>query len=212
MDIFEEIADERRTLAALVSGLTPEEEATRSLCTAWSVREVVAHLVVPLEVGLAGFAVAMVLTGGRFDRANVHLARRHARRSTKELVAVLRQRADSRFTPPGMGPEAPLTDLLVHGMDIRWPLGLHRDVPAERVRTSLDFLTSAAGRGLVPRGTSDGLRFEADDVGWAHGGGPTVRGAADAVLLALAGRPAALDHLAGDGVPTLRDRLSAARR
>ncbi|MEV7431436.1 maleylpyruvate isomerase family mycothiol-dependent enzyme [Nocardioides sp. NPDC092400] len=208
MDIFEEVADERRAVADLVSGLTPEQQAARSLCTEWSVREVVAHLVVPLEVGLRGFALAMLTSGGSFDRANVRLARRQSRRPFEELVEVLRQRAGSRFTPPGSGPEAPLTDVLVHGLDLRWPLGLHRDVPAERLRTSLDFLADARGGGLVPRGRTDGLRFEAADVGWAHGRGPTVRGSAEALLLALTGRVAALEHLDGEGLPALRDRLA----
>ncbi len=57
----------------------------------------------------------------------------------------------------------------MHGLDIRWPLRLTRDVPEERVRESLTFLTSTPAWGLVPRGTLDGLRFEADDIEWARG-------------------------------------------
>ena len=34
MDLFAEIADERRGLADLLSGLTTERQATRSLCSA----------------------------------------------------------------------------------------------------------------------------------------------------------------------------------
>ena len=37
-------------------------------------------------------------------------------------------KADSRFTPPGLGPQAPLTDVVVHGQDIRRPLGISRDI------------------------------------------------------------------------------------
>ncbi|NEK56983.1 maleylpyruvate isomerase family mycothiol-dependent enzyme [Geodermatophilus sabuli] len=208
MDTFAEIADERRGLAALVSGLTDEQLATRSLCSEWSVHDVLAHLVVPLEVGIPKFALAMLVCRGNFDRANVRLTREQARRPVSELTEVLRRRADSRFTPPGSGPEAPLTDLLVHGLDIRWPLGLPREVPEERVRTSLTFLTAGSAGGIVAKGTLDGLRFEADDIDWAHGGGPTVRGNAEALLLAITGRATALSHLSGDGVPTLRSRLA----
>jgi hypothetical protein len=60
-------------------------------------------------------------------------------------------------------------------------------------------------------GRPDGLRVEADDVDWAHGRGPTVRGAAEALLLALTGRTAALERLSGDGSPTLHARLTRAR-
>ena len=35
MDPFEEIADERRALADQVATLTPEQQATNSLCEAW---------------------------------------------------------------------------------------------------------------------------------------------------------------------------------
>lgn len=207
VDTFAQIADERHAVADLLSGLTAEQRAAPSLCAGWSVHDVAAHLVVPLEVGVPTFALTMLAYRGSFDRANVHLTRRQARRSMDELVGVLRRKADSRFTPPGAGPEAPLTDLLVHGLDIRWPLGVARDVPAERLLTSLTWLTGRSARGLVPAGTLDGLRFEALDVDWAHGTGPVVSGTAEALLLAMTGRPAALGSLAGDGVPTLRDRL-----
>jgi uncharacterized protein (TIGR03083 family) len=208
VDTFAEIADERRTLAALASGLTVEQLATPSLCSEWSVHDVVAHLVVPLEVSTPRFVLAMLACRGDFHRANVRLAREQARRPPAELTEVLRRKADSRFTPPGSGPEAPLTDLLVHGLDIRWPLGLPRDVPEERLRTSLTHLTAGPVGGVVAKGSLDGLRFEASDIDWAHGSGPVVSGSAEALLLAITGRTTALGHLSGDGVPTLRGRLA----
>ena len=208
VDTFAAIADERRSLAEQVSGLTDGQQATPSLCSEWSVRDVVAHLVVPLEVSTPRFLLAMLACRGNFDRTNVRLARDQARRPFGEITEVLRRKAGSRFTPPGAGPEAPLTDLVVHGLDIRWPLGLPRTVPEERLRTSLTYLTDAPVGGVVATGTLDGLRFEADDIDWAHGSGPTVSGSAEALLLAITGRPTALDHLSGDGVPTLRSRLA----
>ncbi|MDT0276480.1 maleylpyruvate isomerase family mycothiol-dependent enzyme [Blastococcus goldschmidtiae] len=208
MDTFAEIADERRRLAELVPGLTEQQLATQSLCSEWTVRDVVAHLVVPLEVGIPRFALAMLRARGSFDRANVRLARAQARRPIGELTEVLRRKADSQFTPPGAGPEAPLTDLLVHDLDIRWPLGLRCDVPPARLRTALTFAASSPVGGKVSARTLSGLRFHADDLGWAHGGGPAVCGPAEALLLGITGRTAALDHLEGDGVPTLRSRLA----
>ncbi len=208
MDTFAEIADERRGLADLLSNLTEEQQATQSLCSEWTVKDVAAHLIVPLEVSLPKFAVTMMLCGGNFDRANVRLAGQQARRPLAEIVEILRQKAESRFTPPGSGPETPLTDVLVHGLDIRWPLGLSRNTPAERMLKTLTFLTGGSARGLVAPGAVDGLRFEAVDIGWSHGDGPTVRGPAEAILLALTGRGAAFDSLEGDGVPISRGRLS----
>ena len=191
-----------------MSELTTEQQATQSLCSEWSVHDVVAHLVMPLEVSTPRFLLAMLACRGNFDRANVRLTRELARRPFDEIIEVLRRKADSRFTPPGSGPEAPLTDLLVHGLDIRWPLGLPRDVPAERLHKALTFLTSSSSGVLVPKGTLNGLRCEANDIDWAHGSGPTVNGNAEALLLAITGRTTALDHLSGDGVSTLRGRLA----
>lgn len=210
MDIFAEIADERRVLADLLSGLTPRQRAAQSLCSEWTVRDVAAHLIVSLEVGLPKFALTMLASGGSFDRANHRLARKQAQRPFEEIVEVLRTKADHRFTPPGAGPQAPMTDVLVHGLDICWPLGIDREVPvpAERWSTALTFLTTRAAQGLVVKSAMDGLRFEARDVGWDHGDAPTVRGNADALLLALTGRATALEHLRGDGVATLRSRAS----
>ena len=153
MDTFAEIADERRGLADLLSGLTAEQQATQSLCSEWSVHDVVAHLVVPLEVGIPRFALAMLVSRGNFDRANVRLTRERARRPFGELLEVLRSKADTKFTPPGAGPEAPLTDVLVHGLDIRWPLGLPRVIPEQRLRTSLGYVTDPASRSVVPKGS-----------------------------------------------------------
>ena len=208
MDTFAQIADERRSLAALMSRLTGEQQAAQSLCHGWRVHDVLAHLVVPLEVSTPKFVRTMLACRGDFDRANVRLTSEQARRPFDELIEVLRQKADSRFTPPGSGPEAPLTDLLVHGLDIRWPLGLPREIPEVRLRTSLTWLTAAPVDGLVPKGALDGLRFAADDIGWAHGDGPTVSGTAEALLLAISGRTTALGHLSGDGAPTLHGRLT----
>jgi uncharacterized protein (TIGR03083 family) len=208
VDTFVEIADERRGLADLLAGLTSEQRATQSLCREWTVQDVVGHLLVSLEVSTPRFVLAILASGGSFDRANLRLARQQAQRPFAEMIDILRRKADKRFTPPGAGPEAPLTDLLVHGLDIRWPLGLPRQIPAERLQKALTFLTTPTGRGLVPKGALEGLRLEASDVDWAHGSGPTVRGSAEALLLAMTGRTAALKHLDGDGVGALGGRVA----
>lgn len=208
VDTFAEIADERRGMADLAAGLTAGQLATPSLCSAWTVHDVLAHLVVPLEVGLPRFLLAMLVSRGNFDRANVRLTRELAARPAPELAEVLRSKADSRFTPPGSGPEAPLTDLVVHGLDVRRPLGLPREIPAERLRTALAFAVASPVGGAATKGALGGLRFEAEDLDWSSGSGPVVRGPADELLLAVTGRTTALDSLGGDGLPTLRSRLA----
>jgi uncharacterized protein (TIGR03083 family) len=205
VDTFAEIADERRGLADLLSGLTAEQRATQSLCHEWTVQDVAGHLIVPLEVRLPRFMLAILTSAGNFDRANDRLAREQAQRPFDEIVETLRRKADHRFTPPGEGPAAPLTDVLVHGLDIRLPLRLSRTIPDERMEKALTWLTRGV---LVPRRTLDGLRFEATDVEWAHGNGSVVTGRAEALLLVMSGRSLGLQQVVGDGVATLRGRLS----
>ena len=56
-----------------------------------------------------------------------------------------------------------------------------------------------------------GLHLKATDLDWEHGdaGGAEVTGTGEAILMAMAGRPAALDDLSGPGVAQLRERISA---
>lgn len=201
MDLFSAIADERRGLAELFAGLIPEQQNTQSLCSAWTVRQVVGHLVMPMEVGMPRVVLSVLRHGGSFDKANDSIARQLAKRPYEELVAILRDKADSRFMPPGQGPDAPLTDVLVHGLDITRPLGIERGLSADLVKVALDYLVSPAGKGLIKHSGLHDVRLEASDLDWAHGDGPAVRGTGQALLLALTGRSAGRQELSG-AVPT----------
>lgn len=207
MQIFEQIALERRQVADLIAGLDETQLATQSLCDQWTVRDVAGHLIVPLQVSLPRFGLAMLTARGSFDRANASLARQQARRPIAEIADILRAKADHRFTPPGYGPEAPLTDLLVHSLDITRPLDLQRPVPAESATAALDFLASGAAKSFVADGVLDGLRLAATDLDWSRGSGPLVSGSTADLLLTITGRTVVTD-LSGDGVATITARLT----
>jgi hypothetical protein len=51
-----------------------------------------------------------------------------------------------------------------------------------------------------------GLTLRATDADWSHGTGPGVEGPILSLVMAMTGRTAADDDLAGDGVATLRSR------
>ncbi len=200
------IADERRELADLLVRLTPEQLATRSLCGAWTVHDIGAHLLMPLVTGLPTVMLAMVTSAGNFDKANRALTARISGRTIEDIAQGLRDQAENPFSPPGMGLEAPLTDLLVHGQDIRRPLGLSREIPADRAQLSLNFIATAP-KGFATKGRLAGLALSATDLPFTSGAGAQVSGPAEALLLALTGRPVALDDLSGDGVAVLRERI-----
>src|SRR4051794_9963164 len=106
MDVWAAVGEERRGLADQLDRLTPEQWETPSLCGAWTVRDVAAHLVVPHTISIPQFLLTFARAGGSFERANVAMTARAARRPTAELVSEIRRFADSRFAPPGMGPGA----------------------------------------------------------------------------------------------------------
>jgi uncharacterized protein (TIGR03083 family) len=204
MEHWETITAERQALADTLDGLTPDQWATRSLCSEWTVHQVTAHLIVTLRNGLRSFFPAFVAARGNFHRANAALATRAATRPPDELVADLRNYADSHFKPPGLGSVAPLTEVLVHGRDIRVPLGIAEDRPIEPWRDALDFLvTPKARRGFTGRSLPS-LHYVATDLNWSHGSGDEVLAPAVAMALAMVGRTAMLDDLEGPGAGVLR--------
>ena len=202
------IAAERRALADEMDGWTDEQWQTPSLCGAWSVRQVAAHLIVPFTVAGPTFFRSIVTSGFDFNKANDKLARAEAAKPTAAIAETLRANAEHRFTPPFNGPAAPLTDVLVHGQDMRRPLGIEHEIDPERLGRSLDWLQGGVA-GFVPKKRIAGLRFEATDIDWSSGptDGEAVTGPAEAILLAMTGRAAALEDLGGSGVVTLRERL-----
>ena len=85
-------------------------------------------------------------------------------------------------------------------------------------RDSLSGALQLVGRAVSTRGTlpslggilviaGDGaLTLRATDADWSHGTGPEVKGPILSLVMAMTGRKAADDDLAGDGVATLRSR------
>ncbi len=109
----------------------------------------------------------------------------------------------SRTSTPPAPLDSRLVEEVVHGEDIRRPLGLTRSYPGEAVVRSLSLLarTPASFGGakeLVTR-----IRLTAADVDLSIGDGREVSGTALSLLLAISGRRVALDDLDGPGVSAL---------
>jgi uncharacterized protein (TIGR03083 family) len=137
--VFAAVSAERRSIATLIDGLDTDQLATASLCVGWDVKTVAAHLVSDFADGFWGF-MASGLRHGSIDRGIDALARRRAQAPAAEIAEMLRRRADYRLSPPVTGPLSGLTDVLVHGADMRIPLGLpHRPDPHNVARV-LEFI------------------------------------------------------------------------
>jgi uncharacterized protein (TIGR03083 family) len=208
--VFAAVADERRGIATLIDGLDDSLLATQSLCEGWDVKTVAAHLVSVFADGFWRFQVAAVRHGG-IHRGIDALARRRAQAPAADIAAALRDGADHELSPPVTGPISGLTDVLVHGGDIRIPLGLPFEPDPQLVSIALDFLTGSRALAFVPFGRLRGICLRADDVDRSWRTGAEVRGPARALMLAACGRVALLDQLDGKGLPLLKDRLTVFR-
>lgn len=201
---FTTIASERRAFADTLETLTAEQWATPSLCEGWAVKDVAAHLLVGPTTSMREFMVAMATSRFDFDSANRKLTATRADRSTGELVALIREHADSRFTPPRQDWRAPLMDLFIHRLDCLVPLNIPSDRPLAPWTDILGFLVEPATQRLFTKRPTSDVTLAATDVNWSHGSGPRVAGTAEALGLALARRAAGLAWLSGPGLNVLR--------
>lgn len=208
--VFTAVADERREIAALIDDLDDAALATPSLCTGWDVKTVAAHLVSVFADSFWVFQWTAIRCGG-VHRAIDELAHRRAQQPASQIVACLRQGADHQLSPPITGPRSGLTDVLVHGGDIRIPLGRPFEPDPQLCAVALDFLTGVRALGFVPFGRLRGIRLQASDIDRSWGSGAEIRGPVRALLLAATGRDALFDRLGGPGLPVLRNRLTAFR-
>lgn len=149
MDAWEMIATERRRLADELEGLTDEQWATQSQCDAWDVRGAAAHIVSPFGMNFGAFVGGMIGAGFSLNRFAIkRTAKVAAGMTNAEIVKTLRDEAENRWTPPvpGIGPEIPLSEVIVHGQDIRRPLGLPCTVPQETIDYCLENIKNDKAR------------------------------------------------------------------
>ncbi len=195
-DIREAVAAERRELADVLAGLTAQSWNTPTLCAGWRVREVVAHMTMPLRYSTVRFVAEVLRSGGKFNRMADRCARRDAATAPGELLAALKDNAAYPWKPPGGGFEGALTHDVIHGLDFTVPLGHARRVPEERLRIVLQTITKPST--LKHFGVDlAGIELHADDIDWSFGSGARMSGAAQDLALVLCGRNLPDRHLQG---------------
>jgi uncharacterized protein (TIGR03083 family) len=197
--------DERVEFASFLESLTPGQWDRPTLCELWTVREVAIHTVSYDELSTASLVRRFVKGRLNTDRINALGVADYADWSPEQITALIRQYAEPHGLTGGFGGKIALTDGMIHQQDIRRPLGLTRTIDPERLRTALDFARFAP----TIRGAwrSRGVRLVATDLDWARGKGPDARGSGEALLMAMAGRRAALDDIEGPGKARLAQHI-----
>jgi uncharacterized protein (TIGR03083 family) len=194
------VAAEFTSLAELLAAASDAQWDTPSLCAGWRVREVVAHMTMAARYSEAEFMAELARSDFDFTRLSNEVAGRDASLPADELVANLRSDVMQRWTPPGGGYRGALNHVVIHGLDVTVPLGVPRRSPDDTIRVVLDDLAAGGGHahfGIV----IDGRRLQASDLGWSHGSGQVLRGAAGDLALALCGRTVSAGRLEGEPLP-----------
>ncbi len=199
------IRGERVSLIADLENVTDTKWAMQSLCSAWTVRDVLAHMTTTAKMTPGRFFGRLAGSGFRFNAMNDKGVREEQGATPADALAGFKSVLDRTTSPPGPL-DAMVAEIVIHSQDIRRPLGIAHTFQPEALTLVGNFVT----RGNLLLGgkrRSTGLLLIASDVDWTHGSGQEVKGPLSSIILALTGRKAGLADLTGDGVATLSGRM-----
>ena len=164
----------------------------------------VAHVVSYGDLNARGLLACVIRGGFWSPRVNAIAMARYSTRSPEQLLALLTARPDPRGLHAALGGRVGLVEGIIHQQDIRRALGLPRVVPLERLLPALRIAVIAPDIGGL---RMRGLRMVATDLRFPFGLGAEVRGSAEALLMAVAGRRGVVGELAGPGQEKLAHRI-----
>jgi uncharacterized protein (TIGR03083 family) len=198
---------ERAALAADLADLTEQQWATPSLCTGFTVRQVLAHLTAGASLNPVRWMAGVIRCRFDFDKMNAMRLAEQLGATPAETLARFRRVVASTVKAP-VPTMAVLGEAIVHAEDIRRPLGIHHDYPITAL-TRLANYYQGSDMVVPAKRRIAGLRLQASDGPFVTGSGPLVSGSTLALIMAMTGRAAYCDELDGDGVATLRARCAA---
>lgn len=198
----------RRSLADDLTGLSDDEWRRQSLCAGWTVEQVLAHLTAGASIGRWRWVVSILAAGFRPELHNERRLREHLGPTPHHTLASFAGIIDAEVAPTS-DTAAYLGEVMVHGEDIRRPLGIAGAADVRPWTAVAQFYArrdfTVASRTLIA-----GLRLEADDGPFTAGQGSHVTGSTLALVMTMAGRPDYLGELDGPGRGILLERTGSA--
>jgi uncharacterized protein (TIGR03083 family) len=189
-------AAEYLALAELLEDLPEAAWDTQSLCQAWRVREVVAHMTMPVRYSPEQFGAEFQAAEGDFTRLSNTIAGRDSGLPVDVLVGNLRDEMLHGWTPPGGGSTGALNHAVIHGLDITVPLGVDRRSTDETIRTVMDDLTQGGTHAHFGFDLN-GIQLQATDIDWSYGSGTPITGAAGDLAVFVCGRTLPAGRIGG---------------
>jgi uncharacterized protein (TIGR03083 family) len=206
-EVWSAVDRRRRAIVELLTGLTPGEWDTQSLCEGWRIRDVAAHLTMPL-LTMRQMTLLVLRHPGRTNHlireGSIDLARRHDPDQLLHRLALL---VGQRRTFPGLTCRESLIDAVGHSFDMAIPLNREIRIPVGEIAEAADQVVSYRGRGNAKVFRSLPLapfRLTATDHAWSTGDGAQVTGTMADLFLLLTGRTIRSAHLNGPGADDLR--------
>jgi uncharacterized protein (TIGR03083 family) len=196
---------EREALAEDLAGLDDDKWQTPSLCSGWSVRDVLGHMTATARMTPPKFFLGFARSGFNFNAMTAKDVQRETGGTPSDGLAAFRGLIGATTHPPGPT-DAMLGESLIHSEDIRRPLFIIREYPEASITKAADFY-KRSNMIIGAKKRVEGLRLRATDADWSTGEGPEVTGPAISLLLAMTGRSAALKDLSGEGLNTLAARM-----
>lgn len=197
---------ERARLADLLTTLEPEQWAHATLCTEWTVEQVVAHLTAAANTGRWAWIRSIIRAGFDPAKHNARLLERRLGDSPEQTLAKFHNSIPLTIAPTKDFP-AFLGEVIVHGQDIARPLELDL-VPGDKGTIHVARYFASKDFAVNSKTLVKGLKLSAVDADFESGSGPEVTGRVLDLVLAMAGRPEALTDLTGSGVSELRRRMN----
>lgn len=198
----------RESLATTLATLGPEEWDHPSLCDAWRVRDVAAHVIMGPQLTWRRTPGLLPHIWRGYNGMNAHLGRVGGSRPVADILAQYERYAGLRRGPAVVGDVEPLIDALVHTQDIVRPLGRSATMPPEAAAVAAERAWRLAALMGGQARAARRLHLVATDSDWSAGDGPTVEGPTAELLMLATGRQPDWAQLSGDGVPSQHPRAT----